>query len=150
MLRPVAAFIAVAAKADAGDKPEVRIEQPEKVQRQAVSRRPAIRRADTAGLESLLFCLVAEADAVFTVRAEAELDASVRVDLKVEIALIRAEGEEKLQTAVLVNRAERRTVFRADSGFPRLLADIERCFIITELLCHADTAVWLPENRIHR
>ena len=148
MFRPVAAFIAVATEADTGNESEVRIEQPEKVQRQAVFRRPAIRRADAAGLEGLSLRLVAEADAVFTVRTEAELYASVRVDLKVEIALVRAEGEEKLHAAVLMDGAERRAVFSADSRFPRLLADVKRCVIITELLRHVDAAVWLPEDRI--
>lgn len=150
MLRPVAAFIAVAAKADAGDKPEVRIEQPEKVQWQAVFRCPAVRRADATGLERLLLCLMTDTDAVFAVQTKAELQTGVWVDLKVEIALVRAEGEEKLHTAVLMDGAERRGIFCANGGFPGLLADVERRFIVTELLPHADAAVRFPENRIHK
>lgn len=150
MLRPVAAFVAVAAEADTGNETEVQIEQPEKVHRQAVFRRPAVRRADAAGLERLLLRLMANADAVFTVRAEAKLDAFVRIDLEVEIAGIRTEGKEEFHAAVLVNRTERRTVFRTDCGLPSPLADIEHRFIVTELLRHADAAVRLPEDRVDR
>ena len=63
---------------------------------------------------------------------------------------IRAEGKEEFHAAVLVDRAERRGIFRTDCGLPSPLADVERRFIVTELLRHADAAVRLPENRVDR
>ena len=150
MLRPVAAFVTVAAETYTWDKPEGWIEQTKKVQRQTVFCHPSVCCADTAETERFQFRLMAKPNAIFAVQSEAELQAGIWIDLKVEITAICAEGKEKLHAAVLVDGAEWCTIFCANVCFPCPLADIKCRFIVTKLLCHANAAVRLPEDRIDR
>ena len=86
--RFVAAFVAVGAKGYAGAQREVRIENAQERERDAVFRRPAVRCSGTNWPERLLLGLVAEPDTLVPVGAETELYAGIGVDLKVYITSI--------------------------------------------------------------
>ena len=150
VLGQIAAFIAVGTESGAGFRAEVRIEQAEEVHRDSIFRHPAIRRSDTPRLKCLLLIFVAETDAIAAIWPKPQLKAGIRIDLKVEIPVIIAEREEKFHAAVLMDRAERRGILGADSGFFCPLPNIQRGFIVAELLRHADAAVRFPQDAAHR
>ena len=76
--------------------------------------------------------------------AKFNIQASLRFDLKVEVTVSSLRHEEKLKTAVLMDRGEGSGILSTNVLFYRTQMDISIAVIITELTEGPNTAIWFP------
>ena len=142
VLGEVAAFIDIGAESTG--EGEIRHKQTQERKRDPVEDFPAVLRVLRTDIKQFLHVFPVQGCAVLPPVTEADIQASVRIDFKIEISVFLFRHKEKFQTAVQADRGEGDGIFRTDVFFDRAQMNVEGFRTVAELAESTNAAVGSP------